>query len=105
MVETASDHPALVDRVTAWLDAVAGVERRFWRTRIAREERIVASAEMQHEAPFQPGLFDRRTDRLRSVERSSGAAFLDLACARLVEARRQSTIRNHAVDLMLVLHP
>jgi superfamily II DNA or RNA helicase len=105
LVETASDHPALVDRVTAWLDAVAGVERRFWRTRIAREERIVASAEMQHEAPFQPGLFDRRTDRLRSVERSSGAAFLDLACARLVEARRQSTIRNHAVDLMLVLHP
>ena len=104
-VETGSGHPPLNDTVAVWLDAVANLERTFWDTRIAREEWIVRSAEARHEAPFQPGLFDRRTERLRGVERSSRVAFRDLACARLVEARRQATTRSHAVDLMLVLHP
>jgi hypothetical protein len=104
-VETGSGHSALIDTVAGWLDAVADIERAFWRTRIAREEWIVASAEVRDESPFQPGLFDRRTQRLRGLERSSREAFCDLARARLVEARRQATARSHAIDLMLVLNP
>jgi hypothetical protein len=104
-IGTTSDHPVLRDAVAKWAAACTSLDDAFWRTRIAREEWILATAEVDDPAAYQAGLFDRRTERRRAADRASREAFRDLVNARLAEARRRSTISRRDVDLMLVIHP
>lgn len=104
-VGIARDHPVLRDAVTEWSAASAGVDAVFWRTRIKREEWILASVESGGLPAYQPGLFDRRTERRRASDRASREAFRDVVEARLAEARQRSTILRCDVDLVLAIQP
>ena len=102
---SASARSAITDAAAAWSAEFTAVDQRFWQTRIRREEWIVACADVLDPVIFQPGLFDRRTERRRAADRASREAFRDLVRARLDEARRRSRATRCDVDLMLVLHP
>jgi superfamily II DNA or RNA helicase len=102
--ETA-EHPALVDAVAAWRNAVAAVDSRFWRARIEREEWIAAASAAEPPAAYQPGLFDRRAEHRRAADRATRDAFRDLAHARLSTVRLQSRSDAHEVALLLALEP
>jgi hypothetical protein len=104
-VGISQDHPVLRDAVTEWSTACASVDTAFWRARIEREEWILASVESGGLAAYQPGLFDRRTERRRAADRASREAFRDVVEARLAEARRRSTILRRDVDLVLSIQP
>ncbi|HEX7138483.1 MAG TPA: helicase-related protein [Vicinamibacterales bacterium] len=105
LVGSAADSPALINAIAEWSAAFAAADQTFWRRRIRREEWIVASVEVQDPGGFQPGLFDRRTERRRAAEHASREAFCDLVRARLTEARRRAGATICDVDLMLALHP
>jgi hypothetical protein len=101
----ARDHPVLRDAVTEWSAACASIDAAFWRARIKREEWILASVESDGVPAYQPGLFDRRTERRRAADRVSREAFRDAVEARLAEARQRSTILRCDVDLVLTIRP
>ena len=85
-------------------DATRGVHN-LAATRIARERAIVAASAGAHPVTFQPGLFDRRSERSRLlVTASQTAADVDRA-TRLAAMERDSGIVSESAELLLVLIP
>ena len=101
------DDPGLLKRITQgaeeWRARMAAAHRAFIGARLAREEGMTASPALPR--AFQPGLFDRRSERARlAVAASHGAADRDRAdrIAAIERARSLTFPRPH---LLLVLEP
>jgi hypothetical protein len=104
-VDQVSLNPSLDHAIASWSANVEAIDRTFWETRARREQWIVRTSERQSESLYQPGLFDRRSERHRVTERATRVAFREIARARLEEVGRRSSTGIPSVDLMLVLHP
>jgi hypothetical protein len=88
-----------------WRRAVDSAVRSFTSARTARERAIAARTAASGAGAFQPGLFDRRTERAR-VQLAAAAADTESAAAgRLASFARSNAISPRAAQLLLVLAP
>lgn len=74
--------PVLPSDTQAWFQRALDQRTRFWRRARTRAAAIAAAAEPLDAGLFQPGLFDRRADRLRQSTRDEQAALTAVLAAR-----------------------
>jgi hypothetical protein len=76
----------------------------FLNARLARE-RAIAGGEFDPPLLFQPGLFDRRSERARvAIQAAEAARQLDRTAA-LARLEREATLSPTAAELWLVILP
>ena len=78
----------------------------FWNTRLARERAILRDLDGGGEPLYQPGLFDRRSERSRELAARGEASLREEVLRRLsqVEVARSCRIRPARPMLILVPH-
>jgi hypothetical protein len=91
--------------VRGWRDAAAATVQSFSATRLARERAIAARTRATALDAFQPGLFDRRAERLRQVHAGAVSDDDRDATARLAALERSSAIVPQPARLLLVVVP
>jgi hypothetical protein len=91
--------------VRGWHDAVATTNQSFSATRLARERAIAASRRATDLEAFQPGLFDRRAERVRLVRAGAVADGDRDANARLAGLERAAAVVQQPARLLLVVVP
>ena len=101
-----SDVRAQVEADTrGWRDAASSTVQSFSATRLARERAIAAPTRATALDAFQPGLFDRRAERLRQLHAGAVADDDRDATARLAALERSSAIVPQPARLLLVVVP
>jgi hypothetical protein len=88
-----------------WRDAAAATVQSFSATRLARERAIAASTRATVLDAFQPGLFDRRAERLRQLHDSAIADGDRDATARLAAIERSAAMVLRPARLLLIVVP
>jgi hypothetical protein len=104
----ADDTEQLVEQSgAAWRQEAAGIVRRFAAVRLAREHGIAAAAAASPARPpaYQPGLFDRRTERERRSIGALAAAAQEARVDRLRGVESFAAPRPRPPQLMLVFLP
>ena len=96
---------ALDDATAGWRAEATRAVREFSVARIARERAILAANAVIRPSTFQPGLFDRRSERSRLLAAAAQAASDIDRAARLATMERDSGIVSRSADLLLVLLP
>jgi len=87
----------------AWRTAVVDVHERFASLRTARELAIAACSSREGQHMFQPGLFDRRSERGRQSEDTAAAEADRRTRARLDAAANGGHVTPRRGELLLVL--
>ena len=87
----------------AWRAAVVDVHERFASARTARELAIAACSSREGQHTFQPGLFDRRSERERQREDAVAAEGDDRTRERLDAAANAGHVTSRRGELLLVL--
>src|SRR5207247_4180481 len=87
----------------AWRTAVVDVHERFASLRTARELAIAACSSREGQHMFQPGLFDRRSERGRQSEDTAVAEADRRTRARLDAAAKSGQVTSGRGELLLVL--
>jgi hypothetical protein len=90
---------------TTWRQAVDGSLRSFVATRIARERAIAARAMETGNRAFQPGLFDRRVERMRGLHAAAVADADKAAADRLAGIEQRAAAAPGSPRLLLALLP
>jgi len=93
------------DHARDWRRIAEGVSRDLWATRLARERSIAALILNGADAPFQPGLFDRRAERLRQHDAEAKTEWTRDTNARLARLAQMAVVTNRAPELLFVLLP
>jgi len=88
-----------------WRRAVDSAVRSFTSARTARERAIAARTAASGAGAFQPGLFDRRTERARVRLAAAAADTESAAAGRLAAFARSNAISPRGAQLLLVLAP
>lgn len=91
--------------VRGWRDAAAATVQSFTATRLTRERAIAASTRATGLDAFQPGLFDRRAERLRQVRAGAVADGERDATVRLAALERSAAVAQQPARLLLVVVP
>jgi len=89
----------------AWRTAVSDLHERFAAVRTARELAIAACSSHEGQHMFQPGLFDRRSERGRRSEDTAAAEADSRARARVDRAANAGRVTSRRGELLLVLTP
>jgi superfamily II DNA or RNA helicase len=104
--QTARDLRSTIDaHARPWRRAAHAISRSFWTTRLSREHAIAALDTIAGEPLFQPGLFDRRAERLRRYSADSRDASTHDNEARLAALAHMAGVADRAPELFLVLLP
>jgi hypothetical protein len=98
----ATVRPSVEQAVDDWRQSVEANVRAFVSTRLGREE-AMAGHSMPH--AFQPGLFDRRADRLHDADRAAVADADRGRAGHLAALARATTLTSPPAQLLLVLVP
>jgi hypothetical protein len=85
-----------------WRAAVVDLHERFTSARVDRERAITACS-CSEPRPFQPGLFDRRSERARRIASHEAADAAGLARARIDAAVNAGHLASRRGELLLVL--
>ena len=98
----ATVRPSVEQAVDDWRQSVQANVRAFISTRLGREEAMTG-----HSTPdaFQPGLFDRRADRLHDTDRAAVADADRRRAGHLAALARATTLTSPPAQLLLVLVP
>jgi len=91
--------------IRGWRDAATAAVHLFTATRLARERAIAASSRAAVVDAFQPGLFDRRAERLRQVHSRAVADGDRDAAARLAALEQSAAMALRPARLLLVAVP
>ena len=91
------------DAAPAWRTAVVDVHERFASARTARELAIAVSSSREGQRLFQPGLFDRRSERGRQSEDSAAAEADSRVRARVDRAANAGQATSRRGELLLAL--
>ncbi|OFW13248.1 MAG: hypothetical protein A3F69_03410 [Acidobacteria bacterium RIFCSPLOWO2_12_FULL_66_10] len=94
--------PSVEQAVDDWRRSVEANIRGFVSTRLRREEAMAGHSTPQ---AFQPGLFDRRADRLHETIRAAAADGDRRRAGRLAALARATTLTSPPAQLLLVLVP
>ena len=98
----ANVRPCVEQAVDDWRRSVEATVRAFGSTRLRREEAIAACPTP---GAFQPGLFDRRADRMRGTDRAAAAVADGRRAVHLAALARAATPTFPPAQLLLVLVP
>jgi superfamily II DNA or RNA helicase len=102
-VERSNVLDALAQASHEWRGAVRIHAFASPRARLAREEAIVAVAAANAPDLYQPGLFDRRSERARLIADTAGATASCALDERRVRVQRQQNVTFRPPELLLVL--
>ena len=101
-----SDVRAQIEADTrGWRDAASSTVQSFTATRLARERAIAASSRVTAVDAFQPGLFDRRAERLRQIDARAVADGDRVAATRLAALEQSAALVLRPARLLLVAVP
>jgi hypothetical protein len=89
----------------AWRDEAAVAVQSLTATRLARERAIAASTRAATLDAFQPGLFDRRAERLRTLRDGAIEERDRDAAARLAALEQSAAMVQQPARLLLVIFP
>jgi hypothetical protein len=106
-VQEMADHlaPTIEILGAKWREASAAAIRAFVDARLARERAILLQIGDTPAERFQPGLFDRRADRLQRLVRQEAADLTRQLSARLAFVERMSTAHARPPSLLLAVVP
>jgi len=90
---------------STWRHAAAIVSSEFTSARIQRAHAIAARLETERRQAFQPGLFDRRAERVRSADVTDAAERRQQIRARVTDAAQAAPLAARPAELLLVLTP
>lgn len=97
--------PAIDAAAAAWWRDVQTVNGRVAAVRVNRERRLLARAASPPTPLYQPGLFDRRGDRLRRRQLLDAAEYESTAHARVAATAMWAAREPPRVELLLALIP
>lgn len=101
-----SSLPSVVtDQCHAWRESARHTLDQFTSTRMARERAIAAAAHATTPYTFQPGLFDRRADRMHTARAQAAADLAAQFAARMNAVAFAGTTSLRSPELLLVLVP
>jgi len=106
-VQELAEHlaPTIEGLSVKWREASAGAIRAFVDARLARERAILLQIGDAPDERFQPGLFDRRADRLQRLVRQEAADLTRQLSARLAFVERVSAAHARPPALLLAALP
>ena len=93
------------DATLAWREEAVRLAAAFAAARVARERAIAIDAGAGPTIAFQPGLFDRRAERVRVVLDAEAAEQSAEDAARLTMLEQAAIVRAAAPELLLMLAP
>ena len=97
--------PTIEGLSVKWREASAASLRAFVDARLARERAILLQIGDTPDERFQPGLFDRRADRLHRLLREEAAELRRQLSARLAFVERMSAAHARPPSLLLAVLP
>jgi superfamily II DNA or RNA helicase len=106
-VQELAEHlaPTIEGLSVKWREASAAAIRAFVDARLARERAILLQIGDTPDERFQPGLFDRRADRLHRLLRDEAADLTRRLSARLAFVERMSAAHARPPSLLLAVLP
>jgi hypothetical protein len=101
-----SSLPSVVtDQCHAWRESARHALDQFTSTRMTRERAIAAATHATTPYTFQPGLFDRRADRMHTARAQAAADLVAQLAARMNAVAFAGTTSLRSPELLLVLVP
>ena len=91
--------------LSEWRQQTIAACSAFWTTRLAREDAILRELDDGAESLFQPGLFDRRSERAKDLAARGSASLREELANRLARVQLASACRIGSARPILVLLP
>jgi hypothetical protein len=97
--------PVIESLNAEWREASAAAIRAFVDARLIRERAVLAAIGDEPLEQFQPGLFDRRAERLQHLVRREAATLKQQLSDRIAMAERTAATRAGTPALLLAVLP